>query len=226
MIAAAGHDVASVADQGLEGSLDGDLLEYCRAEGRCLVTLDLEFANPLVFLPSRYPGIAVLRIPQKASATDLLMLIETLMEALKSEVLIGKLWIVEIGRIRVYEEEDADRTRWKGRDQRIPKDRSTELGRERMPLASCQWRPRHPGRFSAYTANSASTPSAFASKTPSPSSILNRAKNCAALKSGTALRARSFPPRKCAELYVLVPTSAQALARSSATTTCCHETPA
>ena len=108
MIAAAGHDVASVADQGLEGSLDGDLLEYCRAEGRCLVTLDLEFANPLVFLPSRYPGIAVLRIPQKASATDLLMLIETLMEALKSEVLIGKLWIVEIGRIRVYEEEDAD----------------------------------------------------------------------------------------------------------------------
>ncbi len=36
------------------------------------------------------------------------MLIETLMEALKSEVLIGKLWIVEIGRIRVYEEEDAD----------------------------------------------------------------------------------------------------------------------
>ena len=108
MIAAAGHDVASVADQGLEGSLDGDLLEYCRAEGRCLVTLDLEFANPLVFLPSRYPGIAVLRIPQKTSATDLLMLIETLMEALKSEVLIGKLWIVEIGRIRVYEEEDAD----------------------------------------------------------------------------------------------------------------------
>jgi len=108
MIAAAGHDVASVADQGLEGSLDGDLLEYCRAEGRCLVTLDLEFANPLVFLPSRYPGIAILRIPQKASATDLLMLIETLMEALKSEVLIGKLWIVEIGRIRVYEEEDAD----------------------------------------------------------------------------------------------------------------------
>jgi len=108
MIAAAGHDVASVADQGLEGSLDGDLLEYCRAEGRCLVTLDLEFANPLVFLPSRYPGIAVLRIPRKASATDLLMLIETLMEALKSEVLIGKLWIVEIGRIRVYEEEDAD----------------------------------------------------------------------------------------------------------------------
>ncbi len=60
MIAAAGHDVASVADQGLEGSLDGDLLEYCRAEGRCLVTLDLDFATPLVFLPSRYPGIAVL----------------------------------------------------------------------------------------------------------------------------------------------------------------------
>src|SRR2546430_17255623 len=105
---AGGPDVASLPNQALEGSLDGYLLKSCRAEGRCLVTLDLEFATPLVFLPSRYPGIAVLRIPQKASATDLLMLIETLMEALKSEVLIGKLWIVEIGRIRVYEEEDAD----------------------------------------------------------------------------------------------------------------------
>jgi predicted nuclease of predicted toxin-antitoxin system len=109
ILSAAGDEVATLADQGLEGSLDRDLIEHCRAEDRCLVTLDLDFANPLVFLPSRYPGVAVLRIPPKASAADLLALIETLADALKSEVLTGKLWIVEIGRIRIYEEEqDAD----------------------------------------------------------------------------------------------------------------------
>jgi len=110
ILSAAGHDVATLADQGREGSLDQDVIELCRAEDRCLVTLDLDFANPLVFLPSRYAGIAVLRIPPKASAADLLALIDTLADALKSEVVIGKLWIVEIGRIRVYEQEDADPT--------------------------------------------------------------------------------------------------------------------
>jgi predicted nuclease of predicted toxin-antitoxin system len=110
ILSAAGHDVATLGDERLEGSLDRNLIEHCRAEGRCLITLDLDFANPLVFLPSRYPGIAVLRIPPKASAADLLALIETLADALKTEALTGKLWIVEIGRIRVYEEEDADST--------------------------------------------------------------------------------------------------------------------
>ena len=108
ILSAAGHDVATLGDQGLEGSLDRELIEHCRSEHRCLVTLDLDFANPLIFLPSRYPGIAVLRIPAKASAADLSALIETLADALKSEVLAGKLWIVEIGRIRVYEEEQPD----------------------------------------------------------------------------------------------------------------------
>ena len=46
----------------------------------------------------------MLRIPQNVSATNLLALIQTFADALKAEELTGKLWIVEIGRIRVYEE--------------------------------------------------------------------------------------------------------------------------
>jgi predicted nuclease of predicted toxin-antitoxin system len=59
LLATAGHDVATVAGQQLESSLDRDLIEHCGAEDRCLVTLDLDFANPLVFQPSRYAGVAV-----------------------------------------------------------------------------------------------------------------------------------------------------------------------
>jgi hypothetical protein len=66
------------------------------------VTFDLDFANPLRFRPSRYAGIAVLRLPSPASYEHLLSAITTLARALETEPLEGKLRIVEIGRIRVY----------------------------------------------------------------------------------------------------------------------------
>ena len=108
ILRAAGHDVSSVPQQGMQESGDADLIEHCRAEGRCLVTLDLDFSNPLVFLPSRYAGIAVLRLPPKPSHADLLRLVQTLAGALEHESIEGKLWIVESGRIRIYQEKPAD----------------------------------------------------------------------------------------------------------------------
>ena len=108
ILKAAGHDAATVAGEKLQGSFDRDLIERCRAEDRCLVTLDLDFANPLVFLPSKYRGIAVPRLPARPSLVDLVTLIETLADALRGEPLTGKLWIVEAGRIRIYQEEESD----------------------------------------------------------------------------------------------------------------------
>lgn len=108
ILVAAGHDVATVATQSMEGSLDRDLIDRCRSEDRCLVTLDLDFANPLIFLPSHYRGIAVLRVPPRPSAADLARLVGTLADALKTELLDGKLWIVEASRIRVYQEKPTD----------------------------------------------------------------------------------------------------------------------
>lgn len=108
ILKAAGHDVSTVAKQHLQGSADRDLIERCRIEERCLVTLDLDFANPLIFLPSSYSGIAVLRLSAKPSAADLAALVQTLADAMKAEFLIGKLWIVETGRIRVYQEKPSD----------------------------------------------------------------------------------------------------------------------
>jgi predicted nuclease of predicted toxin-antitoxin system len=101
----AGHDTATVPEQQLSGSGDLELIERCRDEGRAIVTLDMDFSNPLVFKPSRYHGIAVLGLPKRASFDDLAELARTLIEGLTRESLEGELWIVERGRIRVYQEE-------------------------------------------------------------------------------------------------------------------------
>ena len=77
ILQAVGHDVSTVAQQHLQAAPDSELIERARCESRCLVTLDFGFANPLVFLPSHYAGIAVLRLPQKPSADDLSTLVQT-----------------------------------------------------------------------------------------------------------------------------------------------------
>jgi predicted nuclease of predicted toxin-antitoxin system len=102
----AGYDVATVVEQNLAGVNDDHLIDVCREEKRCLVTLDLDFSNPLHYQPSKYAGIAVLRLPKQSNYQDLLDAISTLIEALKSEALTGKLWIVQRGSIRIYQEDD------------------------------------------------------------------------------------------------------------------------
>jgi predicted nuclease of predicted toxin-antitoxin system len=106
LLAADGHDVSTVVRQEMQAAVDAEVIEACRKEGRALVTLDLDFADPLHFRPSQYPGIAVLRLPKRASADDLHSAVRTLAEGLKRSPLAGKLWIVEIGRIREFSEED------------------------------------------------------------------------------------------------------------------------
>lgn len=106
LLVAAGHDVSTVALQQMESAPDEAVIEVCRREGRALVTLDLDFANPLDYRPSDYAGIAVLRQPKKASAEDLLQIIATLAKGLELNPLAGKLWIVEKGRIRIYQQDD------------------------------------------------------------------------------------------------------------------------
>ena len=101
----AGHDVATVSDEGLLGAPDRKLMAAAASENRCLVTLDLEFANPLVFAPEEQAGIAVLRLPRQPSFTDLFDACRTLSIALLSADIKGKLWVVQKGRIREYQSE-------------------------------------------------------------------------------------------------------------------------
>jgi len=48
-VAEAGHEVATVSGEGISGCEGQALYEVCREEQRTLVTLDMDFANPLRF---------------------------------------------------------------------------------------------------------------------------------------------------------------------------------
>jgi predicted nuclease of predicted toxin-antitoxin system len=101
----AGHDVATVPGQHLCSASDGELISVCQRERRCLVTLDLDFANPLEFRPSAYPGIAVLRVPRPDPA-HLHRVAATLVRALAAEPIDGRLWVVEPHRVRMHQGDD------------------------------------------------------------------------------------------------------------------------
>jgi predicted nuclease of predicted toxin-antitoxin system len=101
----AGYDVCTILEQNLQSSPDPVVIEVCRSEQRCLVTLDLDFSNPIQYNPSEYSGIAVLRLPKRPTPQDLIEAIVTLISALQQESIIGNLWIVQRGQIRIYQRE-------------------------------------------------------------------------------------------------------------------------
>ncbi|MGH3085958.1 MAG: DUF5615 family PIN-like protein [Rubrobacteraceae bacterium] len=98
----AGHDVVTVEEQNLASAPDRALIGVCREESRSLVTLDLDFSNVLVFPPSDFAGIAVLRVPHPVTLDALHEHVRTLLRVMETRELAGKLWIVETGRIREY----------------------------------------------------------------------------------------------------------------------------
>jgi predicted nuclease of predicted toxin-antitoxin system len=101
LIAELGHEVETVHQEKLSGTSDENLFETCVAEGRCLVTLDLDFADILHYPPEESAGIAVLRPPHAASLALLTSMVRNLLAALQKESISGRLWVVEAGRVRV-----------------------------------------------------------------------------------------------------------------------------
>lgn len=108
VLVAAGHDVATVLDEGPCAATDPQVLRRSQEEGRCLVTPDLGFANPLVFDPAARAGIAVLRLPSRVTHESLPQLLRTLCEALATRPVLGKLWIIEVDRLREYRPLEGD----------------------------------------------------------------------------------------------------------------------
>ena len=101
---AAGFDVATVADQNLLSTPDADLARICTTEGRCLVTLDRDFSDPLRYPPSQYAGIIVIRLPGRFRLPLVERALALVVEASKQTDVRGRLWIAEVDRIREYQE--------------------------------------------------------------------------------------------------------------------------
>ncbi len=97
-----GFDVETVVSQGLCGATDHVLIDVCRSERRCLVTLDFDFSNPVQFPPNQYAGIVVLKLPKDPALSDILDCLRSLVRAVDPSDLEGKLRIVSKMRIREY----------------------------------------------------------------------------------------------------------------------------
>jgi predicted nuclease of predicted toxin-antitoxin system len=95
----AGFEADSVREEALEGSEDTALALRIRAEGRILITLDLDFSNIRAYPPQDYPGLIVLRLKCQDRET-VVTVVRRLVLALNRRSPAGELWIVEEDHIR------------------------------------------------------------------------------------------------------------------------------
>jgi predicted nuclease of predicted toxin-antitoxin system len=107
LLSTEGDDADTVLSEGLSGTTDELLFEECNRAGRTLVTLDLDFSNPLRFPPAASEGIVIVRPPRHTMPAVRITLSSALPE-LRRRTLTGRLWIVEPGRIRVYDPADSE----------------------------------------------------------------------------------------------------------------------
>lgn len=100
LLTAAGHDALSVYDQKLEGKPDDMVFKICQEETRAIVTLDIGFANVCEYPPELYSGTIVLRLKSQDKA-NVLNTFQKVLPMLDSELLFGKLWVVDESKVRI-----------------------------------------------------------------------------------------------------------------------------
>lgn len=104
----AGHDVATVRDQGLGGAEDEALFRACASEKRTLVTLDHDFGQVLRFPPETSSGIVILELPPRPGPDAIIARLRDFLAVLSERTLASELWIVEPGRVRVHQRNSED----------------------------------------------------------------------------------------------------------------------
>ncbi len=62
VLSAHGHDVHTVPDENLSGRPDADIWQAACAEGRLLITQDLDFSDTRRFAPGTHAGLLLLRL--------------------------------------------------------------------------------------------------------------------------------------------------------------------
>ena len=96
----AGHDAATVHDEGLSGAADAVVLARVRAEGRAILTLDKGIADVRAYPQALYAGLIVFR-PRITGRLAILALARRHLPTLLQCNLAGHLFIVTETAIRV-----------------------------------------------------------------------------------------------------------------------------
>ena len=95
-----GHDAMTVYEQALSGASDERIVAVCKAEGRILITADLDLSDIRRYPPSQAPGYIVLRLPRQ-SKDAVLKLLAKILPLFAQHQISGRLWIVEPDRLRI-----------------------------------------------------------------------------------------------------------------------------
>ncbi len=96
-----GYNAESVLEEELSGSPDESIYHVCLKERRCLVTLDLDFANILRFPAENTPGIIVVRPNRPITLGIMSDMILLLLKALNENDPTNCLWILEPHQLRI-----------------------------------------------------------------------------------------------------------------------------
>lgn len=75
-----GHDVDTVASEGLKGRPDGDVWSAARREERFLITQDLDFSDVRQFKPGTHAGLLLVRL-REPGANSLVSRIQAVAQA-------------------------------------------------------------------------------------------------------------------------------------------------
>ena len=99
-LATLGHDAHTVAAEGLAGADDETVLGAAMAEGRVLITLDLDFADLRAYPPGRHAGIWVLR-PARQTFQAIAGLVMSGLRLTGTEKVDGQLWVIDEKSVRI-----------------------------------------------------------------------------------------------------------------------------
>ena len=100
-----GHDAIRVDEQGLTGADDSGIAAVCQVEQRAMITLDTDFMDVRTYPPEKHAGIIVRR-PRRQSISSLVAMTSRLLLLVELEPLLGKLWVVDEGRVRIRPEDE------------------------------------------------------------------------------------------------------------------------
>jgi len=102
MLRDAGYDADTVADENISGADDPVIFRFSQAEGRTLITLDLDFSNLKAYPCGSHAGIIIIRTKTQEKPV-LVSIMRRIIPMLQVRSPHGQLWIVEGDRIRVRE---------------------------------------------------------------------------------------------------------------------------
>lgn len=96
----AGHDVDSVAAEGLTGKPDADVWAAARGHDRFLITQDLDFSDIRRYRPGTHPGLLLVRL-REPGADALLQRVRAAIAAQPLESLAGCFVVLTEHKLRI-----------------------------------------------------------------------------------------------------------------------------